>query len=122
MIEVMTLDSTFKEMGSRIASRRKHLKINQNTLAEQLGISNNHLSSLEKGKVNPSLELLIELCNALKVTPDYLLMGVMHQNNIPLNIYEELRLCSEHDIQIIQHIVHFMAETHSEKWNDDNFV
>lgn len=118
----MAVDFTFKEMGSRIASRRKHLKINQNILAEQLGISNNHLSSLEKGKVKPSLELLIEICNALKVTPDYLLMGVMHQNNIPLNIYEELRLCSEHDIQIVQHIVHFMVETQEEKWNDDNFI
>lgn len=40
----------YQEMGRRISQRRKELHIKQSTLAEQLGISNNHLSSIENGR------------------------------------------------------------------------
>ena len=75
-----------KEMGRRISERREKLKIKQNALAEKLDINNNHLSSIETGKVSPSLDLFIKICKELKVTPDYLLEGAMHSNNVPENM------------------------------------
>lgn len=50
----------------------------QNMLAERLDLSNNYLSSIERGKEKPSLEVIVNICNALQVTPDYLLMGNMY--------------------------------------------
>ena len=116
----MELD--YKALGLRIAKRRKTLGLRQNTLAAEIDISNNYLSSIECGKEKPSLEVLVKICNALTVTPDYLLMGNMHSSNISQNIVEGLRLCSSQDVELVSGIVRLMVERRNEKWNFDNFV
>lgn len=116
----MELD--FVNLGLRIAKRRKHLGMKQNMLAEKLEISNNYLSSIEHGKETPNLDVLIKICNALKVTPDYLLMGNMYSENTPQAIIDGLRLCSAEDIQFLYGIIQLMIDRHSRKWNSDNFV
>lgn len=56
-----------KEMGRRISKRRKVLGIKQAVLAEKIGVNGNHLSSVETGKVTPSLELFVKICDELGV-------------------------------------------------------
>lgn len=87
-----------------------------------IGISNNYLSSIERGKEKPSLEILTNICNALRVTPDYLLMGNMYSNNIPQNIIDGLRLCTDDDIELLSVMMHHMVDRQAEKWNNDNFA
>lgn len=116
------MEVNYTVMGNRIAQRRNHLKLKQRTLAEQLGISNNYLSGIEHGKEKPSLEIFVALCNALGVTPDYLLMGSMHSSNIPQDIFDGLRLCTPDDLILINHMVQFMIERRSQSWNVDNFI
>ena len=67
-------------------------------LAERINISNNHMSSIENGRQKPSLDIFIQICNLLNVTPDYLLLGSMHAYNIPQDIIDKLRLCNQSDI------------------------
>lgn len=116
----MELDYT--EIGRRIAVRRKQQRIKQKDLAEMLGISNNHLSSIEGGKASPSLEVLIEICNILHVTPDYLLMGFMYAGNLPQNTIDNLKICSDKDADLLYKISCLMVDRNSEKWNIDNFI
>ena len=116
------MELNYIEIGSRIAHRRIHAGIKQTTLADTVGISNNYLSSIERGKERPSLEILVSICNALHVTPDYLLMGNMHPSNVPQNIADGLRLCSEDDLSLISGIVQIMVRRSSEKWNSDNYI
>lgn len=116
----MTLD--YSEMGKRIAHRRNKLNIRQNILAEQIGISNNHLSNIERGKEKPSVDILIEICKALGVTPDYLIMGNMYSNNVPQNITDSLRLCSKEDLELISHLVSHLVERRESEWNEENYV
>lgn len=116
----MELDYT--NLGKRISKRREQIKIKQNALAEAIGISNNYLSSIERGKEKPSLEILVRICNALHVTPDYLLMGNMYSNNVPQNITDGLRLCSNEDIALLCTIMQYMVERQNIKWNSDNFA
>lgn len=116
------MDFTYTEMGKRISSRRRQLNIRQNELAELIGISNNHLSSIECGKEKPSLDTLISICNTLKTTPDYLLMGSMHSANTPQNIIDNLRICTQDDVEIIDILVREMVKKHCEKWNQNNFI
>ena len=78
--------------------RRKELHIKQAELAETLEISNNHMSSIENGRQKPSLDTFIRLCDCLMLTPDYLLLGSMHAYNLPQDILDKLRLCSQEDI------------------------
>jgi transcriptional regulator with XRE-family HTH domain len=109
-------------LGERIRNRRRQTNIKQNVLAERLEISNNYLSGIERGREKPSLEILVKICNALEITPDYLLMGCMHSNNVPQSITEGLRLCSPEDIDLIKTMVQYMVSKNETKWNHDNFV
>ena len=59
----MNIDN--KIIGSRIRNRRKALHMTQAQLAEAVGVSNNHISSVETGKVLPSLTLTIKISHAL---------------------------------------------------------
>lgn len=116
------MELSYKEIGRRIAVRRKHEHISQQKMAEILGISNNHLSSIERGKAVPSLDVLIGICNTLHVTPDYLLMGSMYAGNIPQNIVDNLSICSDEDAKLLFQISCLMVDRNSEKWNIDNFI
>lgn len=116
------MELNYTGIGRRIAQRRLQMGLKQNILAEKLNISNNYLSSIERGKEKPSLEIVVNICNALQVTPDYLLMGNMYSNNVPQNITDGLRLCSEDDLSLLSVIIGHMVERQGLKWNNDNFA
>ncbi len=116
------MEVQYHMMGSRIRQRRKELSLKQSELAEMLDISNNHISSIENGRERPSLEILLRICDILKVTPDYLLLGNMHANEIPLDILESLRLCSQDDIDLVRKFIEILVERNSIIWNQNNFV
>ena len=60
-----------KEMiGSRIQQIRNKKRITQDQLAEKVGISSKYLSSIERGKENPTLNTILKLAQSLDVMPD----------------------------------------------------
>lgn len=97
------------QFGNNIRRRRKALGLSQYQLAELLGVSPNHVSSLETGKSEPSNQTVINLCNALDVTPDYFYLGCMHSNNVRADITDLLRRCSDEDQKIIYDIIRIFA-------------
>lgn len=96
--------------------------LKQNTLVEKMGLSNNYLSSIERGKEKPSLEVIVNICIELQVTPDYLLMGNMYSNNVPQNIADGLRLCTAEDLTLMSIMIEHLVERQGQKWNNDNFA
>ena len=108
-------------MGKRIRLRRKELGYSQNKLAELLDISNNHLSAIENGREKPSLEKFVTLCELLKTTPDFFLLGVLHSYNVSQNISNNLRLCSSEDIKLIAQIVELMVIRNQNICNKDAY-
>ena len=110
------------EMGNRIKIRRKELRLKQSELAESLDISNNHMSSIETGSQVPSLNLFMKLCDELKVTPDYLLLGSMHASNIPQDIADMLRLCSQEDIKLAKNFIELLVERNKTTWNKNHYA
>lgn len=105
-------------MGNRIKTRRKELRIKQAEFAEMLNISNNHMSSIENGRQKPSLDILIQICNLLNVTPDYLLLGSMHAYNIPQDIIDKLRLCSQSDIELAADFIELLVKRNIKTHNE----
>lgn len=97
-------------MGNRIKIRRKELRIKQAELAEKLNISKNHMSSIENGRQKTSLDIFIQICNLLSITPDYLLLGSMHAYNIPQDIIDKLRLCSPSDVELAGDFIELLVK------------
>lgn len=64
----MTKNNLKKIVASNIRQYRAKYKISQEKLSELTGISQQHISNIENEQVNPSIETLIEISKALKVT------------------------------------------------------
>lgn len=99
-----------KEFGKNIRTRRKALGMTQAKLAELLDVSPNHISSIETGKSEASIKIIILLCDILKVTPDYLFLGNMHSNDISTDLVDIIKCCSEEDQKILYKIAKIYAE------------
>lgn len=119
ILTVIYMKINTEELGKRIAKRRKSQKIKQEELANILDISYNHLSSIERGRAVPSMALFCEICDALSVTPDYLLLGDMHSNNVPKDIMDLLRLCTDEQITFVQKFVQLVVESRFEEKTGD---
>ena len=59
--------------GDKLRALRMEKKLTQNDLAARLGIVGASVSSYEKNKQYPSVEVLIQLCQTFDVSADYLL-------------------------------------------------
>ena len=59
--------------GDKLRALRMEKKLTQNDLAARLGIVGTTVSSYEKSKQYPSVEVLIQLCQIFDVSADYLL-------------------------------------------------
>lgn len=65
----------YKGIGTRIALCRRALGLRQYEVCERIGVNDKYLSNLETARSVPSIEVLLNLCEALDTTPDYLLLG-----------------------------------------------
>lgn len=57
-----------KAVGKRVSTRRLALGLTQDELARKLGVSNAHVSYLERGERGPSLYMLHKLASVLGTT------------------------------------------------------
>ena len=65
MRNLIGVEMNIKEIGIEIKKRRKYLNITQEDLAEITGISRRSLQYIESGKMNPSIEQLEKILEAL---------------------------------------------------------
>ena len=68
----------FSLIGQRIREVRCDKHLTQEYLANATGVNVSHISNIETNKVKVSLTLLVQICNALDVTIDYLLENEYH--------------------------------------------
>ena len=64
-----------KEFGSRITKLRKEFGETQQEMADRLHTSVDKYRGIEKGRRNPSLDLLVAMSEAFNVTLDCLVLG-----------------------------------------------
>jgi len=65
----------YKEVGKRIAARRRELGLKQWQVEQKAGISDKYLSNIERATSFLSIDVLMSLCSVLETTPDALLLG-----------------------------------------------
>ena len=64
----------YEKLGKRIKHFREQKGISQDELGNFVWVNNVHISNIETGKKAPSIDLLIELANALGISTDDLLV------------------------------------------------
>ena len=101
------MEIDYKELGKRIAKRRKVLNLTQDDVAEATGLSNNYISNIENNHSIPSIETLVKICDALDITPDYLLLGIVRDTDDSLHsqINQKLKLCDKKKLELVDHFI-----------------
>ena len=98
------------DMGNRIAGRRKALGMTQEQVAEAMNISIQSLSCIELGKKAIRPENLYNLCIALDVSADYILMGKKSVKQLD-GISKKLSALKADDYQIVEGLIdHLLKE------------
>ncbi|MDI9483547.1 MAG: helix-turn-helix transcriptional regulator [Bacillota bacterium] len=106
------MEINYREMGRRIAKRRKILNLTQEEISEATGLSNNHISNIENSHSIPSIETLMKVCEQLDVTPDYVLLGITKDSNEELvsQINQKLKLCGEKKLKLINNFITYIID------------
>ena len=100
----------FKEMGRRMQTRRKEMKMTQDKLSEITGLSVSMISSAERGSRHLSIEAFAAVCEALKASPDYFMLGSLHAYNLSENIMDNLKLLRPEDVEFIMQSANILIE------------
>lgn len=86
------MEIDYRAIGSRVAQRRRALRLRQYEVCERIGVNDKYLSNIETARSVPSLDTLLRLCEVLETSPDYLLLGRYTE---PSENGEENRLLEE---------------------------
>ncbi len=97
-------------IGKRIQSRRKQLGLTQEHLAEQMNVSIQMVSNLERGNKAIRIDNLINLCHILNVSTDYILTG----KESPANLFaltEQMQNLSPKEQKMIELLIDYCTNT-----------
>ena len=75
------MDNLLKDMGKRIFDRRKQLNMTQETLAH---VTPQTISTAELGQKAMRPETILKVCDALNISTEYLLRGVITETDSSL--------------------------------------
>lgn len=105
----MKLD--YKEIGRRIARRRKQLGLIQAVVEEKADIGNKYLSNIECGLSIPSTEVIMRLAAALDTTPDEFLVGTARQGDEKWkDVAEGLRPLSPRQLELTENFIRWVSD------------
>lgn len=76
----------YEGLGKRIRQQRNLARMTQEKLSEEAGISLSFLGHIERGTRKASLDTLVKICNALKVSPQLLLQDSLEDDLLGANI------------------------------------
>ena len=66
-----------RRIGERIKQRREELGLTQEQFAEQLGLTTNYISTIERGASFPLYDKLVAIINGLKTSADSIFCDVI---------------------------------------------
>ena len=94
-------------IGIRIKKIRNSKELTQEKLAELVGINSKYLSSIERGKENPTLNTVLKLAESLNVNPNEIFQDISIENpqNLKRRINTLLKRADEDQLQGIYEIL-----------------
>jgi len=104
----MPMSVNYSMVGERIAARRKQLKLTQAELAERASLSSKYISKIESSTNRAlSISSVLQVCEALEVTPTFLLLGVDDaiEGATYVNVAQKLKLCNDEQLRYVSRFI-----------------
>lgn len=104
-----------KHIGNKFQEYRLKNNLTQNQVSELTGLEPRHISQIERGLSKGSIDTLLKLCNAYKITPDIVLYDLLDEdlkNNV--SIYDEkFKKLNQRDKESILHLIEYFLSNHN---------
>lgn len=71
-----------KALGKRMNIARKSCGLTSEGLSERCNVNATYIRQIEAGTKVPSLPVFVDICNALEISPTYLLTDMLGQNEM----------------------------------------
>lgn len=95
-------------LGQKIGTLRKSKNLTSEKLAGLCGVYPGHIRQIESGMRLPSLKLLIDICNALQASPEYLLSQELweigqnrDENDTYRNVLEKINRLTPNELSML---------------------
>ena len=98
----------YQVLLQRLKKVRKSKGISQRKMAEELGVSAQQVSLLERGVAVLKMEDYLSMCKILKISPKELMNGEVSQEEYH-NVAEKLWGLSERDFRIVKDLIILMG-------------
>ena len=98
-----------KHIGNKFQEYRLKNNLTQNQVAEITGLEPRHISQIERGLSKGSIDTLLKLCNAYKITPDIILYDLLDEDlKKDVSIYaENFKKLNQKDKKTILHFIDY---------------
>ena len=97
------------QIGEQVKKAREQASLTQDQLAEQIEVSPQYVSDLERGVVGISIPTLKKLCSVLYVTSDQILFADRPENDVTA-IASKCRMLPEEQFSILSDIINKFIE------------
>ncbi len=78
---------SLKNIGNNIQIARLKKGLTQEALSEKCNVSTKYISAIERGISSGSISLIIDICNALDVTPNYVFNTTINNSNDTVDVF-----------------------------------
>lgn len=101
-----------EHIGKVFQEYRQKNNLTQNQVAEMTGLEPRHISQIERGFSKGSIDTLLKLCNAYKITPDIVLYDLLDTDvKNYISIYEEdFKKLSKREKEAILNLINFFLK------------
>ena len=108
----MEKSKTNEHIGKVFQEYRQKNNLTQNQVAEMTGLEPRHISQIERGFSKGSIDTLLKLCNAYKITPDIVLYDLLDTDvKNYISIYEEdFKKLSKREKEAILNLINFFSK------------
>ena len=98
-----------KHIGNKFQEYRLKNNLTQNQVAEITGLEPRHISQIERGLSKGSIDTLLKLRNAYKITPDIILYDLLDEDlKKDVSIYaENFKKLNQKDKKSILHFIDY---------------
>lgn len=97
----------YRDIGQRIRVIRSQRNMTQEQLAEAVGVGTTHISHIETGNSTPSVQVLVDIINALDCSADDLLCINIEKDRPIVSEWLDTLLsdCTSDEIQLISDVI-----------------
>lgn len=111
--DYIVLELDYKAIGKRIKIARIKQNLTQETVADRIGVTPQHISNVETGNTSVSLPTLIAIANTLQVSMDELLCDTLLAS---APVYEReaqmlLKDCNRYEIRVLLDVLKATKES-----------